>query len=162
MLIAIVFLMLFIIGYVIYEVYLKDYINVTIVYKSLRKLLASRDVMLLKLIPDIEDKKYAQKVLNLVDIRNKASKVSYDEAIKADVELHNELKVLYDIIDKMDKNELQLEIFKKIISYEKQIKMVRTKYTQVVSTYNMSLTTHPKVCVKFLHLKPLEVYGKKQ
>lgn len=161
MIIALVVLALFAIGYIIYAVYLKEYIDVTIVYKSLRKLLASRDVMLLKIIPDIEDKKYAERILNLINNRNEASKISYDDAIRADITLHNELKNLYDIINKMDKNELQLEIFKKVIEYEKRIKLARVKYTEVVSKYNMGLTVHPKVCIKILHMKPLEVYGSK-
>ncbi len=161
MIIALVVLALFVIGYIIYAVYLKEYIDVTIVYKSLRKLLASRDVMLLKIIPNIEDKKYAERILNLINNRNEASKISYDDAIRADITLHNELKNLYDIINKMDKNELQLEIFKKVIEYEKRIKLVRVKYTEVVSKYNMGLTVHPKVCIKILHMKPLEVYGSK-
>lgn len=161
MIIALIALALFIIGYIIYAVYLKEYIDVTIVYKTLRKLLASRDVMLLKIIPDIEDKKYAEKILNLINSRNEASKISYDDAIRADITLHNELKNLYDIINKMDKNELQLEIFKKVIDYEKRIKLARVKYTEVVSKYNMGLTVHPRVCIKLLHMKPLEVYGSK-
>ncbi len=161
MIIALIVLALFIIGYIIYAVYLKEYIDVTIVYKTLRKLLASRDVMLLKIIPDIEDKKYAEKILNLINSRNEASKISYDDAIRADITLHNELKNLYDIINKMDKNELQLEIFKKVIDYEKRIKLARVKYTEVVSKYNMGLTVHPRVCIKLLHMKPLEVYGSK-
>lgn len=161
MIIALIVLALFIIGYIIYAVYLKEYIDVTIVYKTLRKLLASRDVMLLKIIPDIEDKKYAEKILNLINSRNESSKISYDDAIRADITLHNELKNLYDIINKMDKNELQLEIFKKVIDYEKRIKLARVKYTEVVSKYNMGLTIHPRVCIKLLHMKPLEVYGSK-
>lgn len=161
MIIALIVLALFIISYIIYAVYLKEYIDVTIVYKTLRKLLASRDVMLLKIIPDIEDKKYAEKILNLINSRNEASKISYDDAIRADITLHNELKNLYDIINKMDKNELQLEIFKKVIDYEKRIKLARVKYTEVVSKYNMGLTVHPRVCIKLLHMKPLEVYGSK-
>lgn len=161
MIIALIVLALFIIGYIIYAVYLKEYIDVTIVYKTLRKLLASRDVMLLKIIPDIEDKKYAEKILNLINSRNEASKISYDDAIRTDITLHNELKNLYDIINKMDKNELQLEIFKKVIDYEKRIKLARVKYTEVVSKYNMGLTIHPRVCIKLLHMKPLEVYGSK-
>ena len=161
MIIALIVLALFIIGYIIYAVYLKEYIDVTIVYKTLRKLLASRDVILLKNIPDIEDKKYAEKILNLINSRNEASKISYDDAIRADITLHNELKNLYDIINKMDKNELQLEIFKKVIDYEKRIKLARVKYTEVVTKYNMGLTVHPRVCIKLLHMRPLEVYGSK-
>ena len=161
MIISLIVFTLFIIGYIIYAVYLKEYIDVTIVYKSLRKLLASRDVMLLKIIPDIEDKRYAEKILNLISDRNEASKTSYDDAIRADIALHKELKKLYDIVNKMDKNELQSEIFKKVIDYEKRIKLARVRYTEVVSKYNMGLTVHPKVCIKLLRMKPLEMYGSK-
>lgn len=141
------------------NIYLKEFIEVTVIYKSLRKLLDSRDVLLLKLLPDIKDKKQKEKILNLINERNKKSKISYDDAIYADVQLHNELKNLYTVIEKMKKNELQCEIFKKIIAFENQIKTVRKKYSNAVEKYNMSLTIHPKFCIKFLHMKPLEIYG---
>lgn len=141
------------------NVYLNEFIEVTVVFKSLRKLLESRDLLLLKLLPDVKKTKQREKILGLIDERNKKSKISYDDAIFADVELHNELKSFYVTIDKMKKNELQLEIFKKIIAFENQIKTVRRKYSLAVEKYNMSLTLHPKFCVKFLHMKPLELYG---
>ena len=141
------------------NVYLKEFIEVTIIYKSLCKLLNSRDLLLLKILPDIKKKKQKERILLLIDERNKKSKISYDDAIFADVELHNELKAFYNDVDKMKKNELQMEIFKKIISFENQIKNVRKKYSVAVEKYNMSLTIHPKFCVKFLHMKPLEIYG---
>ena len=92
MIIASVMLLLFILGYFVYDTYLKKYIDVTIIYKALRKLLASRDVMVLKIIPEVPDKDLSEKILNLINVRSKASKLSYDEAVKADIELHNELK----------------------------------------------------------------------
>ncbi|MBQ8299638.1 MAG: LemA family protein [Clostridia bacterium] len=141
------------------NVYLKEFIEVTVIYKSLCKLLNSRDLLLLKILPDIKNKKQTEKILTLIDERNKKSKISYDDAILADVELHNELKSLYSVIEKMKKNELQTEIFKKIISFENQIKNVRKKYSFAVEKYNMSLTIHPKFCIKFMHMKPLEIYG---
>lgn len=161
MIIASVMLLLFILGYFVYDTYLKEYIDVTIIYKALRKLLASRDVMVLKIIPELPDKDLSEKILNLINFRSKASKLSYDEAIKADIELHNELKKLYDVIDKMNKNELQKEIFKKIINYEKSIKVARIRYSEAVERYNMSLTVHPNFCIKILHMRPLEMYGTK-
>ncbi len=157
----IVFLVVFVALIFIYirNVYLKEFIEVTIIYKSLCKLLNSRDLLLLKILPDIKKKKQKERILLLIDERNKKSKISYDDAIFADVELHNELKAFYNDVDKMKKNELQMEIFKKIISFENQIKNVRKKYSVAVEKYNMSLTIHPKFCVKFLHMKPLEIYG---
>lgn len=141
------------------NVYLKEFIEVTVIYKSLCKLLNSRDLLLLKILPDIKNKKQKERILLLVDERNKKSRISYDDAIFADVELHNELKEFYNNIDKMKKNELQMEIFRKIISFENQIKIVRKKYSAAVEKYNMSLTIHPKFCVKIMHMKPLEIYG---
>lgn len=161
MIIASVILLLFVLEYFVYATYLKEYVDVTVIYKALRKLLASRDVMVLRIIPEVPDKKISEKILNLINVRSKASKLSYDEAIKADIELHNELKKLYDVIDKMDKNELQREIFKKIINYEKSIKIARIRYSEAVERYNMSLTIHPNFCIKVLHMRPLEMYGTK-
>lgn len=144
-----------------YGNYLKEYIEVTKVYKVLRKVLESRDLLVLKILPDIKNKKEAEKVLNLINERNKKSKISYDDAITADIALHNELKNLYEIINNQKKNELQEEIFKKIINFEKRIKTLRKEYTKAVEKYNMSLTIHPKVCIKILHMKPLEMYASK-
>lgn len=141
------------------NVYLKDFIEMNSIYKSLCKLLDSRDLLILKILPDVKNEKIQEKVLNLINKRRECSKISYDSELEADVELNNDLKILYDKIDKMNKNELQLEIFKKIISLEKQIKSVRLKYNVVAEKYNMSLTVHPKFCVKFMKMKPIEIYG---
>ena len=55
MIITIVILFL-ILAYYIINVYLKEYIEVTRVYKTLRKMLSYRDVLLLKILPDIKNK----------------------------------------------------------------------------------------------------------
>ena len=90
--IAVVFLIL---AYYIINVYLKEYIEVTKVYKTLRKMLSYRDVLLLKILPDIKNKKQKENIMNLIDDRNKKSNISYDDAIVADVTLNNELKKVY-------------------------------------------------------------------
>ncbi|MBQ9279465.1 MAG: LemA family protein [Clostridia bacterium] len=134
----------------------------TIVYKSLRKVLESRDLLVLKLLPDIQDKKLSESVLRLINERNRKSKISYDDAIRADLELHRKLKILYEQINKMKKNEVQEELFRRIIDLEKRLKLLRTRYSATVRAYNMSLTIHPKIFVKILHMKPLDLYGKKE
>lgn len=155
--IAVVFLIL---AYYIITVYLKEYIEVTKVYKTLRKMLSYRDVLLIKILPDIKNKKQKENIMNLIDDRNKKSNISYDDAIVADVTLNNELKKVYIEIEKMQKNELQSEIFQKLMIMEKQIKGVRNKYSSVVEKYNLSLTIHPKVFIKLLHMRPLDTYKK--
>lgn len=159
MIIAIVVLVLILMYYAI-NVYLKEYIEVTKIYKTLRKMLSYRDMLLIKILPDIKSKKQKEIIMNLVDDRNKKSNISYDDAIIADVALNNELKKVYIEIEKMDKNELQIEIFQKLMMLEKQIKIVRNKYSNAVEKYNLSLTIHPKVCIKFMHMKPLDTYKK--
>ena len=153
-----VVVLILILGYYFANVYLREYIEVTKIYKALRKLLGHRDVMLLKILPDIKNKKQKEKIINLIDDRNKKYNISYDDAIIADVKLHNELKYIYSEIEKMKKNELQLEIFKKIMMLEKQIHDLRKKYSSAVEKYNLSLTIHPKFCIKFLHMRPLDIY----
>lgn len=160
MIIAVVVLFL-ILSYYIINVYLKEYIEVTKVYKALRKILGYRDMLLLKILPDIKRKKQKEKIMSMIEDRSKKSNISYDDAIIADVALNNELKKIYLEIENMDKNELQTEIFKKLIMLEKQIKTVRNKYSNAVEKYNLSLTIHPKILIKILHMKPLDTYSKK-
>ena len=161
MIVTIVILLL-ILAYYIINVYLKEYIEVTKIYKTLRKMLSYRDMLLLKILPDIKNKKQKETIMNLIDDRNKKSKISYDDAIIADVNLNNELKKIYIEIEKMQKNELQLEIFQKLMNMEKQIKGARNKYSSAVEKYNLSLTIHPKVFIKFLHMRPLDTYKKSE
>lgn len=141
-----------------YIVYLREYVEVTRTYKSLRKLLESRDLLILKILPDVKNKKITKKILNLINERRIKSKVSYDDGIIADVALNSELKELYDEIDKMKKNEIQIEVFKHIVLLEKQLKLTRKRYSEAVTKYNLELTVHPKVLIKIMHMRPLELY----
>ncbi len=141
-----------------YMMYLREFIKVAKVYKSLRKLLEARDILVLKLLPDIKNPEISNKILNLINERQVKSKVSYDDGINADIALFHELKRLYEVIDKMDRDELQTEVFKHIINLEMQIKSVRKRYSEAVNEYNLSLTIHPKVLIKWLHMRPFELY----
>ena len=161
MIVTIVILLL-ILAYYIINVYLKEYIEVTKIYKTLRKMLSYRDMLLLKILPDIKNKKQKENIMNLIDDRNKKSDISYDDSIIDDVNLNNELKKIYIELEKMQKNELQLEIFQKLMNMEKQIKGARNKYSSAVEKYNLSLTIHPKVFIKFLHMRPLDTYKKSE
>lgn len=156
------FLVILIFLFAFCRTYLSEYIEVTKIYKVLRKLLETRDLILLKILNDINNKKLAEKVLNLVAEREVCFKISYDDAIKSDIVLHHELKAVYEEFDKLEKNELQKEIFRNIISLEKQIRNARKKYTEVVNKYNLSLTLHPKLYIKTLHMKPFDVYESKK
>lgn len=156
--IATIIVLILILLYYVINVYLKEYIEVTKIFKTLRKMLNYRDVMLLKILPDIKSKKKQEEIMNLINERNKKYNISYDDAIVADVKLHNELKKVYLEFEKIEKNKLQSEIFKKLMMFEKQINNVRKSYSKAVEKYNLSLTIHPKVCIKFLHMRPLDTY----
>lgn len=160
--VSIICIILISLFYIFYNLYLKEYVELTKVYKTLRKVLEVRDLMLLKILPDLDDKELAERVLNLIDERKKKSLISYDDAILADINLHNELKIVYDKINKMQKNDLQEEIFKRLIVMEKQLREIRRKYSDAVTKYNMSLTIHPKICIKLLHMRAYEIYGTKK
>ena len=106
MIITIIVLFLIFLYYVV-NIYLKEYIEVTKIYKTLRKLLSHRDVLLLKILPDIK-KNQQEKLINLIDDRNKKSNISYDDAIIADVKLNNELKKVYIEIENMPIKEVRV------------------------------------------------------
>ena len=102
-------------GMYFYNVYLREYFEVIRTYRALRKLLETRDLILLKLLPDVNNKNLSKKILNLIDQRRKKAKVSFDDGIIADAELNSALKTLYEKINNMKKNELQEEMFKHLI-----------------------------------------------
>ncbi len=156
--IALVFLIIMFVAFVLYQIYLKDYFNVIKSFKILRKALDTRDILLLKIIPDVNDKNLSAETLKLIEDRNEESKISYNDAIQSDIKLHNTLKKVYEEIDRIKKNQLQIEIFKRIISLEKSIKKLRQEYCNKVNLYNIGLTMHVNVLIKMLHLKPLDTY----
>ena len=84
--------------------------------------------------------------------------ITNDDGINADVALHSNLKSLYDEIDRMKKDEVQTEVFKHIVLLEKQLKVTRKRYSEAVNKYNLSLTVHPRVLIKIMHMRPLELY----
>ena len=78
--------------------------------------------------------------------------------MKADVELSNSLKDFYPKISKVLNNDLSKEIFKRIIELEKQAKKIRISYNNAVERYNNNLILHKKVCMRIIHMKPLDTY----
>ncbi len=158
---GIILFMILLLAIYFYNVYLREYFDVIRTYKTLRKLLETRDLILLKILSDVNNKKLSKKVLNLIDQRRKKAKTSFDDGIIADAELNSALKKLYEEINAMKRNELQDEIFKHLIGLEKQLKSVRTRYSEAVTKYNYALAAHPKVLIKMLHLRTFQLYGNK-
>lgn len=144
--------------FIIYELYFKEYFHVKKIFWSLKKFLSTRDTLILKIIPDVKDKKASKKIINLIEERRINFNSSYNNAIKSDVKLNSELINFYKKIDEERPNEVVLQVFAKIISMEKDLKNIRNKYTLAVEKYNESLIKHKFMCLKVIRMKPLDTY----
>lgn len=151
-------LILIIFAYYVYGMYFKEYFEVKKVYNTLQKVLDTRDVLLLKLTSEKIDKKSIAKIVMLIDKRKETRNSGYTVRMNADVELSNELRNFYPVLSKVLANDLSKDIFKRIIELEKQAKKIRISYNNAVDNYNNNLILHKKVCMKIIHMKPLDIY----
>ena len=144
--------------YYIYGTYFKEYFEVKKVFNTLQKVLDTRDVLVLKLTGEKVEKKLIAKVVMLIDKRKEIKNSGYTVRMKADVELSNELKNFYLKLNKVVNNDLSKEVFRHIVELEKQAKKIRISYNNAVERYNNNLILHKNVCMKIIHMKPLDTY----
>ena len=156
--ISLIILLLLIFIYYAYGTYFKEYFEVKKIYKTLQHVLDTRDVLLLKLSGEKTNKKEYAKVVMLIDERKKTKNSGYTVRMNADVNLNSELKNFYPKISKILNNPISKEVFKRIIELEKQAKKIRTAYNVAVEKYNNNLILHKDVCIKIIHMKPLDIY----
>lgn len=145
---------------VCYYIFMKDYVEVIKVYSSLEKTLDVRDLLVMKLIPEINDKGLQAKIIELIESRMKNKKIPYNDKIRMDVELNKELKKFYNIINKKADNPVVKATFKNVIEIEKKLIKIRDKYNYSVEKYNLNLMVHKFVCMRFIRMKPLDTYAK--
>ena len=150
---------IFIIVYVFYWLYLKQYFEMRKVFKVLKRFLEARDSLVLKLIPEVSDKKVLKEVLEGIEERKLNFSSGQNNAIMSDIKLNAKLKNFYDKYNQKEKNELEKEIFSKILSAEQNLKHIRKEYNQVVERYNQHLIRHKTICLKVIKMKPLDIYG---
>ena len=155
---SLIFLLLVIFGYYFYGTYLKEYFKVKKVYETLQKILDTRDLLLLDLSHDKVDKKEFAKILSLIDKRKETRNSGYTVRMNADVELSNELKSFYKSLAKILDNDFSKELVSRIVELEKQARKTRISYNDAVERYNNNLILHKKVCMRFIHMKPLDTY----
>ncbi len=155
---SLILLIFAIASYYIYGTYFKEYFEVKKVYNTLQNVLDTRDVLLLKLTGEKISKKTIANIVMLIDKRKETKNSGYTVRMKADVELSNSLKDFYPKISKVLNNDLSKEIFKRIIELEKQAKKIRISYNNAVERYNNNLILHKKVCMRIIHMKPLDTY----
>lgn len=157
----ILILILVTISYLTYELYLKKYILVRNEFKLLLKTLDVRDLLILKLLPEIKNKNISNKIAYLINERVKNKKCGHLEQINLDIELNKEIKSFYEELNKNLTNEIVKTTFKKVIEIEKKLKNIRKSYNDAVNMYNDNLIKHKKICMKTLKMKPLDTYGLK-
>lgn len=145
---------------VVYFLYFKDYVEVKKVFKILTKTLDTRDLLIMKLVPEIKNKKEKAEIIRLVDDRMKSKKMSYTEQIKLDVELNDKLKNMYFNLEQERDNPVINATLTRAFELEKTLKKVRNEYNVAVEKYNMNLIMHKFVCMRVIRMKPLDIYGK--
>lgn len=141
----------------IYLLYFKEYKDVMANFETLVKVLEIRDLLLMRILPEVKDKKIKEETARLVEQRMQCKNGGCNALIKSDVELNKQLRVTYKELEKI-KNALVREEFKRIVSLEKKLKVIRREYNQAVDQYNKNLIHHKKMCIKYLRMKPLDTY----
>lgn len=155
---SLILLLIVIFCYYIYGMYFKEYFEVKKINNTLQKILDTRDLLLLKLTGERVNKKDIAKVLMLIDKRKDTKNAGYTFKMQADVELNKELKSFYEKLSKVLDNDISKDTFKRVIELEKQAKKARISYNNAVERYNNNLILHKKVCMRIIHMKPLDTY----
>lgn len=154
---GVILLVIIAIIFLIYMLYFKEYKEVMGNFQTLVKVLETRDLLLMRILPELSDKKIKEETARLVDQRMQCKNAGCNNLIRSDVELNKQLTQTYKEIDKL-KNALVREEFKRIISLEKKLKVIRREYNNSVEKYNKNLIAHKKMCIKYLRMKPLDTY----
>ena len=154
---GLILLIICVIVFLIYMLYFKEYKEVMGNFQTLVKVLETRDLLLMRILPEVNDKKIKEETARLVEERMKCKTAGCNNLIKSDVELNKQLTITYKEIDKL-KNALVREEFKRIVSLEKKLKVIRREYNNAVEKYNKNLIAHKKMCIKYLRMRPLDTY----
>lgn len=154
---GLILLIVMLAGILIYLLYFKEYKEVMANFETLVKVLETRDLLLMRILPEINDRKIKEETAKLVEQRMQCKNCGCNSLIKSDVELNKQLNIVYQELDKI-KNALVREEFKRIVSLEKKLKVIRKEYNKSVDKYNKNLIHHKNMCIKYLRMKPLDTY----
>lgn len=153
------FIVIVVLLFVFYNFYLKDFFAVKRIFNSLQKTLDTRDLLIIKLLPEINDKEIQESIAKWIDLRVKSKGSSFNDKIKIDVELNKELKKFYSLINELTNNQVIKATFANVINLEKKLKNIRKEYNLAVEKYNMNLVMHKFICIRIIHMKPLDTYN---
>ena len=145
--------------YLIYWLYFRQYFEMRKIFHVLKKFLEARDSLVLKLVPEAEDKKLSNDVIQGIEERKLNFSSGQNNAILSDIKLNAKLKDFYEKYNQKEKNELEKELFGEILAAEQKLKHLRKEYNQVVERYNQHLIKHKTICLKLIKMKPLDIYG---
>ncbi len=145
---------------IIYNLYFKDYIEVKKSFNILNKTLDTRDLLVMKLVPELKSKSERADIVKLIELRMKNKKSSFNNQIKIDVELNEKLKNMYLKLEKNKENLMLQATLKNTLEIENTLKKLRTEYNLTVEKYNMNLVMHKFICMRIVRMKPLDTYGK--
>ena len=161
MVFAIVLFVIIIIYLVLHFLFFREYAQVMGNYETLVKVLEARDLVLMRVLPEIKDKNVKDEITNIVSEQLNARKQGNDKLIETDVNLNKKLDRVYSELDK-SKNPLVKEELRRLVGFEKSLKTIRHEYSKAVGQYNEKLVKHPKAMIKFWKMKPLNTYKTKE
>lgn len=157
MVLGIILLVILLVVLFLYIMLFKEYSEVMANFETLVKVIETRDLLLMRILPEIKSKRIKAEMTELVDKRMSAKKQGNDALIKCDVDINKKLKPIYDEINK-SQNPIVREEFRRVINLEKKLKVIRREYNTAVEKYNARITKNPKLFLKYLRMRPLNTY----
>ncbi len=157
MVFGIIVLVVLVIYLLVHTLVFKEYSEVMANFDTLVKVIETRDLLLMRVLPEIKNKRIKEDMTKFISARMNAKKTGNDDLVKADVDINKRLKPIYDELSK-SQNPIVKEEFKKIVNLEKKLKTIRREYSESVDRYNEKLSKKPKLYIQKLHMKPLNTY----
>lgn len=157
MILGIIFVVIVFISFLIYYFIFKEYSAVMGNFETLVKIIETRDLVLMRILPEIKNKKIKDDMTLLISQRMEAKRQGNDKLIEMDVKINKKLDRIYSELNN-SQNPIVKEELKKAVNFEKKLKTVRREYNKTVEVYNNKLIKHPKLMMKFLRMRPLNTY----
>ena len=158
MVLGIILLVIISIILILYFLFFKEYSFVMGNFKTLIKVIDTRDIILLRLLPEIKNKKIKDDMTMLINERIHSKNLGNDKLVELDCKINKKLDRIYKELND-SKNPIVKEELRRIINLEKKLKIIRREYNDAVETYNAKLLKHPKTMIKLIHMKLLNTYS---
>ena len=87
-----VILVIIFIIWILYSLYFKEYRDVMAMYETLVKVLETRDLLLMRILPEVKDKKIREETSRLVQNRMQCKNAGCNLLVKSGLKRNKELK----------------------------------------------------------------------